>query len=421
MIFLICLAAFTISGDLFFVFHLGGFTFRAYQVLLLPVLLKGLMDLSGGVWPVGFGKLLWWTLFIVIFIPNTTLMDRSMLYAGWLVFSVLMVLGITAVTDTRDKLQTLLRWYIYSFAFSALFGLSQFVMAFSGMTPFLAEQWWGDGLVRINGFTYEPSYYATYMITGWVMIDYLRYRKVDVPYLKVSFLLVTAALLLCTSRVGWAVMIVWMGLRTFWYLREGTKSWRKPALIGVVGVLLVVGVGWLGQHLGSFVYLFSGLGVTQETGSYSVDERWDLTLETLQIFANHPVIGVSLGGVAPAISEQNGVAVNDNEDAKTSEGICTTAEVLAASGIIGFMFYLTYMSKLCRTMFQFRSEAAVSKALGWGFIFLLIMLQFDQNILRGYLWLHIAIVSAACRVWSMALSDRLSPGTLAVARVRNPQ
>ena len=297
MIFLICLTAFTISGDLFFVFHLGGFTFRAYQILLIPVLLKGLMDVSEGVWPVGFGKLLWWTFFIVIFIPNTTLMDRSMLYAGWLVFSVLMVLGITAVTDTRDKLQTLLRWYIYSFAFSALFGLSQFVMAFSGMTPFLAEQWWGDGLVRINGFTYEPSYYATYMITGWVMIDYLRYRKVDVPYLKLSFWLVTAALLLCTSRVGWAVMSLWAGLRAFWYLREGKMTWRKPAIVGVVGVFLVVGVGWLGQHLGSFVYLFSGLGVAEETGSFSVDERWDLTLETLQIFANHPVIGVSLGGV----------------------------------------------------------------------------------------------------------------------------
>jgi hypothetical protein len=421
MIFLICLAALTISGDLFFVFHLGGFTFRAYQLLLIPVLLKGLLDLYKGVWPVGFGKLLWWTFLIVIFIPNTTLMDRSLLYAGWLVFSVLMVLGITAVIDTRSKFQTLLRWYLYSFEFSALFGLSQFVMAYLGMTPYLVEQWWGDGLPRVNGFTYEPSYYATYMITGWVMVDYLRYRKVDMPQLNLAFVLMTAAMLVCTSRAGYAVMILWLGLRTFWYLREGAMTWRKPALVAVIGLSVVMATGWVGGHLDQFAYYAGGLGVAEETGSYSVDERQNLTVETLAIFVNHPVIGVSLGGIAPAISEQNGIALTDNADAKTSEGLCTTAEVLAASGIVGFIFYVLYMAKLCRTMFEPRNEAAVGKALGWGFIFLLVMLQFDQNILRGYLWLHIAIMSAACRVWSMPLSDQLSPGTLAVPQVASAQ
>jgi len=417
LILLICLSAFTISGDRFFVSHIGGFTFRVYQLLLVPVLLKGVLDLANGVWPIGFGKLLWWTFFIVLFIPNTTLLDRSVLYAGWLVFSVLMILGTTAVIDSAEKLRTVLRWYIYSFAFSALFGLCQFVMGYLGMNPPLVDQWWGERLPRVNGFTYEASYYATYMITGWVLMDYLRYRKVDVPYLNLSFWLTTAAMLVCSSRSGWVVMILWLALRSLWYLREGARRWRKGALISLVVLSVVFAMGWARQHMEEVAWFGSGLGISEETGSYSTDERLSLTLETLQIFANHPVIGVSLGGIAPAISEQNGIAVADNADAKTSEGLCTTAEVLAASGIVGFIFYVIYMSKLGRAMFESREEEVLGKALGWGFIFLLIMLQFDQNILRGYFWLHIALMSAAYRVWSTPALSRVSPDIMTVSPV----
>src|SRR5271156_5459450 len=105
MIFLICVSAFMISGDVFFVVHLGGFTVRIYQFLLIPALLKGMLEKFQGLWAVGFGKLLVWTIFIVLFIPNTSLIERNVFYALWLVSSVLMVLGITASVDTPEKLQ----------------------------------------------------------------------------------------------------------------------------------------------------------------------------------------------------------------------------------------------------------------------------------------------------------------------------
>jgi hypothetical protein len=398
MIFLICLAAFMVSGDIFFVIPIGGFTLRIFQIVMVPVLLKGLWDLvNRSVWPVGFGYLLLWTLFILCFVPNTSFLDRNIFYALWLIFSVLVILGVTSCIDTHEKLLKLSRWYVYSYGFSAAFGLSQFILPLIGLHPFLVQQWWFPGiLARINGFTYEPSYYATYMIAGWVMIDYLRYKKFGLPYLDLVYWLVTVALLLSSSRIGWATMIAWLGLRAFWHLRERTFPWRKLAIAGIATAsILVAATLWLGLRTEDLSFLTSGLGILEETGSYSSQGRWDTTMQTLRVYADHPIIGVSLGGIAPEIARQNEISVADNEDAKANEGLCTTAEVLAASGTIGFVFYVLYMSKLCGSVLQSRKGTVLAVALGWGLIFQLIILQTDQNILRGYVWFHIALLSAA--------------------------
>jgi len=407
-----------ISGDVFFVVHLGGFTVRIYQFLLIPVLLKGMLEMFQGLWPVGFGKLLVWTIFIVLFIPNTSLIERNVFYALWLVSSVLMVLGITASVDTPEKLQTILRWYTYSFAFSAIFGLVQLILPLVGLPGPLVQEWWiHDKLARINGFTYEPSYFATYMITGWVMIDYLRYKKFHFRYLNLCFWLITLALVLCSSRAGWIAMGVWVAIRAFWHLRAGTVPWRQIGITLAAAALVVAGVMVVtGLEGDDFMVLTAGMGVVDEQGSFSAEGRWDTTIETLQVYADHPIIGVSLGGVATEIAHQNGYDVVDNEDAKTSEGLCTTAEVLAASGTIGFIFYVLYMVELCRGMFRLSTGTAIAGALGWGLILLLFILQTDQNILRGYVWFHISILSAAHHV----LADPVFHSAAQETRVLTP-
>jgi O-Antigen ligase len=412
MIFLICVVAFIVSGDIFFVIPVGGFTLRIFQVLMVPVLLKGLWDLFGrSVWPVGFGSLLLWTAFILCFVPNSSLLDRNLFYALWLVFSVLMVLGVTSCIDTPEKLQKVLRYYVYSYGFSAAFGVSQFLLPLVGLHPFLVQQWWfPDVLARINGFTYEPSYFATYMIAGWVMIDYLRYKKSDLPHLDFIYWLVTAALLLSSSRIGWATMMAWWALRAFWHWREGVLPLRKIALTGVVGgSLILVAALSFGLHAEDLTFLTNGLGLLESSGSHSSQGRWDAAMQTLRVYADHPIIGVSLGGVAPEIARQNHIAVADNDDAKANEGLCTTAEVLAASGTIGFVFYLLYMSKLCSAVFQSEERTLLVAALGWGLIFQLIVLQTDQNILRGYLWFHISLLSAAFAVLRTAPNAAVQP------------
>ena len=123
------------------------------------------------------------------------------------------------------------------------------------------------------------------------------------------------------------------------------------------------------------------------------------------MFFEHPLIGVSLGGVATEIGRTRHNDVFDNDSIKDNEGICTTAEILAACGLLGFIPYFLYMRRLTWTTICLadRSELGVIvKALGWSLLFLLLILQFNETILRSYVWLHIGILSAGYAVFILA-------------------
>jgi len=127
MFILLIAALFVVSGDVFFTFQIGGFTIRIFQLLVLPLVVQGAWHSISGLnslrVPLGFKMALVWGCFVVAFVPNTVFLPRNIFYAGWMIFDVLLVLGITQLIDTPRKLNVLLRWYIYSFVFSALFGL----------------------------------------------------------------------------------------------------------------------------------------------------------------------------------------------------------------------------------------------------------------------------------------------------------
>src|SRR5258708_4968201 len=414
MLFLLGVAVFMVSGDVFFVFQTGGFTVRLFQLLVAPLILQGVWKLFWNPrllrYPIGFKALIVWSCFIVAFVPNTSYLPRSLFYAGWLVFNVLLVLGITIVIDTPKKLMLGLRWYLYSFVFSAGFGLLQISLPLLGFSGPLVRQWWfPETLARINGFTYEPSYYATYMITGWVMVDYLRSQKVLlVPRMNHVFWLISATIFLSSSRMGWLMMLGWLILRWFWRIQDKGLSvpWKKVAIAAVIPVVLISFVAVKFQLVpDDLMFLARGLGVLDRAESASTEGRYEVFQETLGVFYEHPIIGVSLGGVATAIGHLRHNDVTNQEEAKENEGQCTTAEVLAASGILGIVPYLLYMTRLMWAPLRSTDHSELGlivKALGWSFIFLILTLQFNQTILRSYVWLHIGILSAAYRVFIFA-------------------
>ena len=413
MLTLLIAALFVVSGDVFFVFQIGGFTIRIFQILVLPLILKGVWDSAWGLsplpLPLGFKMLVLWTCFIVAFVPNTDFLPRNIFYAGWLIFDILVVLGITQLVNTPRKLNAVLRWYIYSFVFSAVFGLIQIGLPLFGLPGLLVKQWWFPGyLARINGFTYEPSFYATYMLTGWVLVDYLRYRKIS-PVSGMNFIawLLTAALLLSGSRIGWASMIAWLALRVCWLIRDHGFAWisGKVALASAV-LLLLVPYALARLHIDSddLKFLAAGVG-TLDSSSHSSGERFLTFQDTLNVFYEHPLIGVSLGGVATEIGRSRHNSVSDNEAIKESEGICTTAEILAASGLVGFIPYFLYLRRLMWTTIRIEDQSRLGitvKALGWSLLFLILILQFNETILRSYVWLHIGILSAGYGVFVFA-------------------
>lgn len=400
---MLVLCAILISSDLIAV-KAGGFTVRPAYVLMVAVVFFTLPESVGSLdfrWPLGFGSLLLWTVFVLLFIPNTPFLSRSIGYAGWLLLDVLFVFATVQVVNSPAKLKFILRWYALSFGLIAAFGLLQFFLPFIGVAPPLLRQWWIPGvLARVNGLSYEPSYFAGYMVVGVVFVSSLvSYRSALLRRrtLWALVVLTSSVLLVCGSRSGLVILLAWGG----WNLARVLG--RRRAAFVLLGVLMVL--------VGAFVVreaqsqrktakmLLNGTGL-MGTATYSVSNRFERFENTLDVFSSDPFIGVSLGGIIPAIASLHG-RMNVHQSgskrpADQSQG--TTAEALAASGIFGFPFYVLYMLGLIWKPRKLTAASPEIRALVNSFIAAMIVMQVQSNILQGYVWLAIALLSACYSV-----------------------
>jgi len=410
------LALVTASFDIFLNVNVAGFNLRASQILLwFPALIAVGRVLQGQriEWPLGFTWLVWWVFIILWLIPLGPFWMRSAGYGAWLLLNVLAVFTIVQLFSTPPRVHLLVRWYLYGFGFVAAFGLVQFSLPLVGLPAPLVTQWWIPGLLaRINGFSYEPSFYATYLLIGWIVVTYLLANKGDVmprSHLWAITGLLTLALILCSSRMGLLMMILWTVPQIGKMVRYVTARFGGGALLllglSVFGVgAMAIALAWHTGKLGQLNFLLGGTGLAG-TPAHSVAHRLDNFFDTLRAFVASPWLGYSLGGVAVALGALRGVTITSNEIAKLHEGVSVFGEVLAASGLIGFVPFTVYIVLLIYRPFRLAarldsSQATLLRGLAWALVFEFIILQFNQNILRPYLWFHIAILSAAFAAFS---------------------
>jgi hypothetical protein len=400
----------TASFDVFLVADVGGFTFRIHQ-LLLGLAFVSMIQISykdqGLRMPPGMLPLIIWVAFILAFIPNTVYLARSIGYGLWLILDVCIVFVTVQLFGNRDWIASLLRAYLKAFILVGGFGLLQFLLGILRAPDPFVKQWFIPGIwPRINGFSYEPSYFSTYMLLGWVFSAWLVERGVFVLGRRLTwaaFVISSAAIVLATSRIGWMMMIAW-GIGYAYRRVCKPYEFRIPPAVVVTGLLCLgvafVGVNIAGEHLKkkTVAMLAGGTGL-YGTPAHSVNNREQSLTSTIEIFQKSPFIGYSLGGVATAIGSSHGTRISDNSDAKHNEGGSVAAEVLAASGIIGIIPLIAYFTTLFRKPLAAitrcdRGVKNIVVGLAWALCMELLVLQFNQNILRAYLWFHLAVVSA---------------------------
>lgn len=403
----------TSSFDVFAVFHLGG-TVRFCQIILLVPFIYGLISILHErrfIVPVGFYHLCIWFLFIVAFIPNVYFTERNIVYGMWLLFNIFTIFFMVNYFRSQKQWEQLIKVYVLSFAIISLFGLYQFFSPILGFPPLLIAQWWiPEILARINGFSYEPSFFATYLIFGWSLNFYLLKENIhnrDRKILQTIFILETVTLLLSSSRTGWLII----ALVYTEYPIKFTYQLIKKIMTGQIEKIyfkkcfyVFILLCFLGSIFSrnfpkeDIQFLFSGIGIWDGTPTHSIDDRKNGMRETFEVFLNNPLMGVSLGGIAPMIAKQRGNTVHTLEDLKWNEGISPFIEVLAASGIIGFIPFMLYFIRIFRKLYNLlkRSQFVMRHTIRaflmsslWG----IVALQFNSNILRPYFWIHIAILS----------------------------
>jgi len=417
-IFAVCL--FTASCDIALVFDVGG-TLRLSQILMVVIVVGALGKIAQTgtiLWPKGGMSLIIWCAVQLIFLPISLAPGIGASYNLLLLFTVFGVFAILQLYGRSDYVDSLMKIYLISYVLIAFFGLFQLVTPSLHLGTYFVTEWLLHGKIpRINGFCYEPSYYATYMVMGWVMMLDLRASKARITEKrKWKWLTITlgAAMFLSTSRTAWIIMVVEgmsrgipVAYRKFKHesakLRAGYLRIQRPRLGLLVVGLILAGIGVAGAlAIASIVdpnVFLSGTGLNQ-TAAHSVTDRSGRSADTFEVFLEHPWMGQSLTGVAGRVAELHGHQLSSVDDLRLWWGFPVILEVLAASGVIGVFPFLWFFGVITIGNFALikrywpEERAKWLRALVRALIFECLILLGNQNLLRVYLWFHVTMVVA---------------------------
>ena len=116
------------------------------------------------------------------------------------------------------------------------------------------------------------------------------------------------------------------------------------------------------------------------------------------MFTESPLWGYGFGGISAEAMARDGMSLAEME-AMGRGGVTGNVflEVLAASGLVGAILLLAYGIVLIRPMFSRKIWTGKGDTIALALILALlgeaIMLAMNQNLLRNYTWLHIAVLS----------------------------
>jgi O-antigen ligase len=402
----------TAPMDMLLNFYILGFNFRFSHLLiiLIDLIFVVFLLLKKEVYvnlPLFF---LWvFSLICFVFSFNSFLPLRGIGYAIWLFSLVVFCIAMANFfkeKNLENKKEVLVFIYLISFLPSITFGFLQWLIpSFTFTRTFYLKM--QDALVvgsyyplhRINGFNFEPSYFATYLIPllplfwSWIRVNKSNKRIMGILYLLISAVII----FLTTSRMGWIalgifiilVLLIEVSLLIIDYLS------KKQQLVLVSSLTIVLILSFLILLKSPYPKIFY-----QKLKNYlgiSFYDRFENSASALSIFFIHPFKSVSPGGVAPAIAfYKNKFLVQNNIEAKQYEASNVISEILAGGGIIGSVLFFSFWISLIFLFFKkFKKSSDKEKTYLIG-LFLGIILQWflllmNQNLLRIYVWTNLSI------------------------------
>ena len=394
----------TASFDIFGVLNISGMTLRISQLFIVFAIVFICFRKEKVSMPKGTGWLSLWLLLQLIAALGSSNYKYSLGYYVWTVLSIGILFVFYNLFNTPQKTEVLLKMFVRSFVAMALLGMVQWILRIIGIDFYLTQPTLnGTNIPRLNGFNFEPSYYATYLLPGWVLVMYLVEEGSSLftkRQLKVYAVLLSLALFLSTSRMGWIFMGLWFVFRGFAFLRKMMVGKLKKGNLYffVLIVLCIAGVAIIAFYLirkRGIDFLISGLGVGGSS-DHSSTPRITSMLNTLAMIKESPLIGLSLGGLPVRFCDLYEIVPFD-----TGATMCVWAELLSASGILGTFFFATWFFKLYRyTGKNSKRLSRISReitGIRYALLFECFILALNQNFLRVYFWTLLGVVCVVTR------------------------
>lgn len=378
--------------------------------------------------PVGAVFLILFAGINTLFIPSTYLLLRSSAYAGWLWLYIATCFAFVNLFAKQHVSNNLYRLFIISAVLMSVYGLLQFLLPFVGVKVPFTMQWWRAGWARANGLNYEPSFFATYLLPFWIACCYARLynAKLNIKTSKLlaySQWLIVLAIITSSSRLGLffvAVSMGWLAILALFAYKRSAITFKKLTntffKVFIVFLLLIVFIllesQFITARLGfslnssSLTKLLNGrasnvhLLVTNKNthSTLTHEERFQNMHKVWEAFTKSPVIGRSFGGIPAAIFAESNPdqRIHDNTQAKNFLGQGVFLQTLLATGIFGGLLFIAFSLYLIYKVFKLSrgeptSEKVIMCSLLWGLIFSYVILQLNQNLMRNYLWLLLAM------------------------------
>jgi hypothetical protein len=346
---------------------------------------------------------------------NSLFPVKSLIYSLWTIFYALTIMFLIwfSRNNRLNNLDWMLKVYFYSFLAISIFGFYQILLPFiiGEKTPFVMQWWQRYTLARINVFSYEPSYFATYMLMGCFIWFILWIRKSEfINYKGIIVIAIGLIIFLSSSRIGWIgiILIAVYGLIEligYYYVnKKFTRQNAKYFVSFIVASIFAVTLLFIIiNDPERFDFLFKGTGLF-DTADYSYAMRNERAIQTFKVFWDKPInilFGVGPGGVGAYMvnnPEKFKIFAESFKKLWAVEPGNITTELLASVGIIGFILFAWFIVIIFKRLWGlYRNNKLIKRyrviclALFWGLIMEFIILQFNQNYLRPYLWLHIGI------------------------------
>ena len=415
---LMVVALFTASCDLILVLRVAG-TLRLANLIMMVLLIAAagrVIQRQAILWPRAGGMLALWCVLQGVLIARSDIPAISLNIYTLLLLTVAGIFAVLQLYGRSGLVEPLMRAYLGSYVFVACFGLFQFVTPALHLGTYLVQAWIVHGLIpRINGFNYEPSYFATYLVMGWIMLIDLRVRNARMTAgrrWKVFTVLVTLVFFLSSSRTAWVFLLV-EGVaravppllrrvrRQVERLRRGRLIVSLPRAKWVVGAAFVL-VGFAAAYSGvnrlvNPLILLSGTGLGG-TSSQTVTDRLESYRDTFEVFREHPLLGLGLGGTGGRVAQLQGAQVSDMADYRIHQPFPVPLDVLASSGLLGvipfawFFWAITVGERDLLRRYAGDERAKWLHALIRAMIYEWLILVVDQNLLRVYFWFHVTML-----------------------------
>jgi O-antigen ligase len=302
------------------------------------------------------GLFLLWNIFLIPFAVNRHHALEVVIFTA---FTVGIAVSLVVLFKERYT-PTLLRALFGGALIVGLFGLYQYfgnVAGLSGAVTGLRSEysWQLFGFPRIQAASLEPLYFAAYLLLPIsVLISLMLERVRRLPQIAFWFLLLLATCLFLTvSRGGYAALaaslVILLGAHLYRRSTSGRRIIQALAIIVVgfgLSFLLISKINKPSnapQHQRSAALNFTDQ--IETTGlAGGGDPRTRARRLALQLFKEHPLLGVGPGNFGPVVQPdlKSGWTIVNNEP----------LELLAETGIIGFLLFAGFTVSLLVLLVQ---------------------------------------------------------------------